>query len=340
MALRILVTGGLGFLGHHLCRRLLRSHPDCELTVVDNLSSSRIDQGWMRGRAEVRIGDFLDWNPGGRRFDRLYHLASPVGSLGILSRAGRIAKEITDLAVHAGETAMAAGASLLYVSSSEVYGKPGMQSETDEAWVPTASGARMEYLLGKLAGEHLLRNLAARHGFRLTLVRPFNVLGEHQTARIGFVVPTFFERALAGEPLPIFYGGAQRRCFCHAEDLAAGLETVQEKGEAGGLYNLGNPGNRISIRLLAERIRRLCGSRSPLEALDPSERFGSQYLEAAEKVPSIAKAAGLGWMPRIDLEAALRRVQGHYLGWDGGEDHARHRIGEPGLADRHGARVP
>jgi UDP-glucose 4-epimerase len=340
MGMKILITGGLGFLGHHLSRRLLRAYPDCELTLVDDLSSSRIDYAWLRGRAEVRIGDFLRWKAGGRRFDRIYHLASPVGSLGILARAGRIAKDITDLAVHAGETAMETGASLLYVSSSEVYGKPGIQSETDEARVPVASGARMEYLLGKLAGEHVLRNLSSRHGFRLTLVRPFNVLGEHQTARIGFVVPIFFERALSGEPLPLFYGGAQRRCFCHADDVAEGLVAVQEGGEAGGLYNLGNPGNRVSVSGLAERIRDLCESKSTLEAFDPGDRFGSQFLEASEKVPSIAKAAGLGWRPRIDLDEALRRVHRHYRTLAEGSVHAEHRPGIPGLADRHGAPAP
>ena len=312
--MRILVTGGLGFLGQHLARCLLRAYPACALTLVDDLSSSRLDHAWLAGRAEIRVEDFsaLVWK--GRDLDRIYHLASPVGSLGILAGSGRVAKMITDLAVRAGELAAETGASLLYVSSSETYGRSGARSEEDEVTIPAGSGPRMEYLLGKLAGEHLLRNLAQRNRFRLTLVRPFNTIGEHQSSRIGFVVPTFFENALAGRPLPLFFGGGQTRCFCHAEDMAEGLLAVQEKGTAGEIYNLGNPENGTSIRALAEAIRSLCGSSSPLEAIDPRERFGSQYLEASAKMPRIDKVrAHTGWSPTIGLKAALDRIHAHYL---------------------------
>jgi nucleoside-diphosphate-sugar epimerase len=309
MEKKILITGGLGFLGQHLARHLLRSDPDCELTIIDNLSSSEINYGWLENRAEILTADFRTISLANRRFSRVYHLASPVGSLGILKRSGYVAEEITNLALRAGELAADTGAAVLYVSSSEVYGKAGAQREDDVLTVPVQTGTRMEYSLGKLAGEHLLRNLAARFGFRLTVVRPFNALGEGQSAQIGFVVPTFFRNALAGRPLPLFNGGNQVRCFCHAEDIARGLVAVQERGKDCHTYNLGNPGNAVTIRELAIRIRDLCASHSPLEIVDPTQRFGAHYLEASEKSPCIDKIkADTGWTPAIHLDAALTRV--------------------------------
>jgi nucleoside-diphosphate-sugar epimerase len=309
MEKKILITGGLGFLGQHLARYLLRTDPACQLTIIDNLSSSEINYEWLQNRAEILKADFRTVSLANRRFSRIYHLASPVGSLGILTRSGYVAKEITDLALRAGELAADNGAAVLYVSSSEVYGKAGVQREDDELAVPVQTGTRMEYSLGKLAGEHLLRNLAARFSFRLTVVRPFNALGEGQSARTGFVVPTFFRNALAGKPLPLFNGGNQIRCFCHAEDLARGLVAIQERGKDRHTYNIGNPGNAVSIRELAMRIRELCASDSQLETVDPAQRFGAHYLEASAKSPCIDKIkADTGWTPAIDLDSALTRV--------------------------------
>jgi nucleoside-diphosphate-sugar epimerase len=313
MEKKILITGGLGFLGQHLARYLLRTHPGCQLTIIDNLSSSKINYEQLQNRAEILIADFRTVSLAGRRFSRIYHLASPVGSLGILARSGYVAKEITDLALRAGELAADSGAAVLYVSSSEVYGKAGVQREVDELAVPVQTGTRMEYSLGKLAGEHLLGNLAARFGFRLTVVRPFNALGEGQSARIGFVVPTFFRNALAGKPLPLFNGGNQIRCFCHAEDVARGLVAIQERGKDRHTYNIGNPDNAVSIRELAMRIRELCASDSQLETVDPTQRFGAHYLEASAKSPCIDKIkADTGWTPAIDLDSALTRVYDYY----------------------------
>jgi nucleoside-diphosphate-sugar epimerase len=319
MEKKILITGGLGFLGQHLASYLLRTHPGCQLTIIDDLSSSEIDYEWLQNRAEILIADFRTVSLASRRFSRIYHLASPVGSLGILTKSGYVAKEITDLALRAGELAADNGAALLYVSSSEVYGKAGVQREDDELAVPVQTGTRMEYSLGKLAGEHLLRNLAARSGFRLTVVRPFNALGEDQSARIGFVVPTFFQNALAGKPLPLFNGGNQIRCFCHAEDVARGLVAIQERGKDRHTYNIGHPGNAVTIRELAMRIRELCASDSPLEPVDPTERFGAHYLEAAAKTPCIDKVkADTGWTPAIDLDSALKRIHDSFSTMRGG----------------------
>jgi nucleoside-diphosphate-sugar epimerase len=332
MEKKILITGGLGFLGQHLARYLLHTDPGCQLTIIDNLSSSEISYGWLHNRAEILTVDFRTSSLAGRTFSRIYHLASPVGSLGILTRSGYVAKEITDLALRAGELAAEHGATVLYVSSSEVYGKAGLQREEDELVVPVQTGTRMEYSLGKLAGEHLLRNLAARFGFRLTVVRPFNALGEGQSAQIGFVVPTFFQNALVGKPLPLFNGGNQIRCFCHAEDIVRGLVAVQECGRDRHTYNLGNPGNAVTIRELAMRIRELCASDSQLETVDPTQKFGMHYLEASAKSPRIDKVkTDTGWTPAIDLDTALTRVYDYYSNTREGKSCAPFELGRSDL---------
>jgi nucleoside-diphosphate-sugar epimerase len=335
MEKRVLITGGLGFLGQHLARYLLRTDPGCHLTIIDNLTSSEMNYGWLHNRAEIITEDFRAVSLDGRRFSRIYHLASPVGSLGILTKSGYVAKEIIDLALRAGELAADHAAPILYVSSSEVYGKAGDQREDDELAVPEQTGTRMEYSLGKLAGEHLLRNLAARFGFRLTVVRPFNALGEGQNARTGFVVPIFFRNALAGKALPLFHGGTQVRCFCHAEDVVRGLVAIQEHGQDHHTYNLGNPGNAVTIRELAMRIRDICASDSQLETVDPAQRFGAHYLEASAKSPCIDKIkADTGWTPAIDLDTALTRVYDYCSTMRGSNSCTPFELGHSDLASQ------
>ena len=314
----VLVTGGLGFIGVHLCRALLRRDPSARLTIVDDLSSTRMDYADLEGRADIHVQDLRTFASRRGRYDVVYHLASPVGSLGILERSGRVGRDILDLAHAAAEIAIASRADLLYLSSSEVYGRDGRHAEEVPKVVEERRGTRMEYALGKLLAEHVLLNLAAEHSFRVRVCRPFNVIGEGQCARAGFVVPTFFERALAGGELPVFGDGAQLRAFCHVEDLVAGVLAVQARGRPDVVYNVGNPAEPVSIRSLADRIVALCDSPSAVVAVDPRSLHGPRYLEAYEKIPDITRVrAETAWAPRVGLDAALRRVLHHYRSRDG-----------------------
>ena len=263
MSRSILVTGGLGFIGSHLCAHLLALAPGDALTVVDDLSGTRLDVSDVAGRARVTLADLRGFDPGAARYDEIYHLASPVGSLGILARHGRIALDILELADVAARLAARGSPDgsptrLLYLSSSEVYGRDGRHGESVELVVPARRGSRMEYALGKLGAEHALANASDDGGFELRTVRPFNVVGPWQSDALGFVVPTFMDAALAGRPLTVFGDGSQRRSFCDVSDLVRGLVAVQRTGREGEVYNVGHPDN---VRDDRRGWRRACCAR-------------------------------------------------------------------------------
>jgi len=312
MKARILVTGGLGFIGVHLSRLLVRTRPDAHLTIVDNLSSTQLDYFDLHGLAEIVIDDMRNVGSD-QTFDEIYHLASPVGSVGILGRSGTIAGDIVSLAEKAAQLAEASGARLTYVSSSEVYGRDGSHDEDSPQIVPCRRGPRMEYALGKLTAEHLLLNRARSRGLDLRIVRPFNAIGEWQSAALGFVVARFFEAALGGRSLTVFGDGRQRRAFCHVADIAAGVAAVHERGMASHIYNVGNSDNVVTIRELANTIRDLCESQSDIVLVDPVELFGPDYIEAFDKIPDTRKVKRhTGWEPEVPLPDALMRVRQHY----------------------------
>lgn len=308
MAKRILVTGGLGFIGLQLCRQLLLDEPDAEVTIVDNLSSTRLDYSPLKGKADIHIADMRTIEESSADYHEIYHLASPVGSIGILERNGYIASDILELASKAARLAMVSGAKLLYISSSEVYGRDGQHTESTELLVPDKRGARMEYSLGKLAAEHVLFNLASDDQFEVRVVRPFNVAGEWQSAQLGFVIPRFFTAALTGTPLMVHGDGMQRRSFCHVSDLAKGAIAVQNQASANEVYNVGNPDNITTIDELAHHIVAITRSTSSIEHIDPCKTYGKRYMEAFDKIPDISKIMQCSnWSPTLNLQQILER---------------------------------
>ena len=314
MTSKVLVTGGLGFIGYHLCMRLLKISSDIEITIVDNQSSTRLDYSALTGRTNIVLDDMRNFNSNGVVFDEIYHLASPVGSLGILERNGYIASDIIDLATTAAQLATESGARLLYVSSSEVYGRNGRHNETVEQIVPPKRGTRMEYAIGKLAAEHVLLNLSMDNDFELRIVRPFNAMGEWQSSELGFVIPRFFEAALKGCDLQVFGDGVQKRSFCHISDLVNGIIKVQEQGEVDTIYNVGHPGNVTTIHNLAQMIRSICNSDSEIKKVDPRQIYGGKFIEAFDKIPDITRVTEhTSWKPVCDLERALEINHKFYL---------------------------
>lgn len=313
MSKQILVTGGLGFIGYHLCKQLLATDADVSLSIVDNLSSTRLNYKALEGHADIRIIDMRDMEEQPSRYEEIYHLASPVGSVGILKKNGFIAADIIELANKAARLAHRSGAKLLYLSSSEVYGRDGQHSEDSELIVPAKRGARMEYSLGKLTAEHILMNRAMDESFEIRIVRPFNVAGEWQSAHLGFVIPKFFEAAMQNAPLTVYGDGQQRRSFCHVSDLVKGVIAVQRQTTANRIYNVGNPDNITTIESLAKAIASVCSSASDIQFVDPYRLYGRRFIEAFDKIPDVSRLReSSDWQASVPLSQLLAHTQNFY----------------------------
>ena len=314
----VVVTGGLGFIGSHVVDALLRAGH--RVVVIDSMEAAVTDGAEYEHhpRCEIWRESICEYFGRGRDFagiDRVIHAASPVGPAGILSRQGRLGNDIVSSTQLVIDGALEAGASLCAFSSAEVYGRSGLLSESDDVIVPARHNARLEYAIAKRLTETMAVN--SRHrGLVATVVRPFNVTGSRQSRAGGFVLPTFVQQALAGEPLTVFAGGTQIRAFLSASDLTRFVVEHLDDALAHGApaFNLGNPENATSIWSLAERVVRLLGSDSPVVHRDGREIHGPLYEEAEslEKLPVAGAAAEIGWKPEVSLDALILETAEFY----------------------------
>lgn len=305
---KVVVTGGLGFIGSSLCERLLRAGED--VTIVDSMVSNVVAPAHFTGRfprARVHIAtvaDFFARPPALSRQDIVFHAASLVGPAGILSYAGTIGDDLVHATSSVVNACVQARSALVYMSSAEIYGRSGVLDETADARVPAHYNARIEYALGKLTCEAMIANSRQR-GLRATIIRPFNVVGPRQNRAGGFVMPTFVQQAVAGEPVTVFGSGQQQRAFTDVEDVVTFLvgQAVAAVDEQ-RTFNVGNPHNSITIIDLARRIVRLLNSRSEIAFTSGSEVHGPLYFEAEsfEKLPDITRAQAAGWSPAKSLD--------------------------------------
>ena len=289
--MRHLVTGGLGFIGQHLVDLLLAEGED--VLIVDDHRS----QGAWRDDVEVAVVDIGYWWSD-EPFAGIWHLASPVGPVGVMSEAGRITGEVFRGASNCLNMALECGVPLIHVSTSEVYGggESGLCAEDMECRVSPNMSARLEYQTAKLAVEVMMRNTA---GLDARIIRPFNVAGPGQRPGGGFVLPRWAEQGRTGQPLTVYAPGSQRRAMTHVHDIVEGMWAVYRHGNA-GLWNLGNPNNRISMTDLADLFVDVHGGR--WELVDPQELHGPAFVEAAEKFPDASKAIDLlEWTPHRTL---------------------------------------
>lgn len=309
-----LVTGGLGFLGSHLVEQLLLEDQGTIRTdIVDNLSSNVVDKDFFNNVWSVATNttDFLKNYPD--QYDRIYHLAGPVGPAGVIPHTGDIASSIIRDAKMVATQAIAWNAEMLYVSTSEVYGG-GQNVETEPCTVTPDNSPRLEYAIGKLAAEVMLRNLAQYKGLKLVIVRPFNIAGPRQSEKGGFVIPRFIQSALKDEPITVFGDGSALRAFTHAKDISSGLVKLMDalslnQIDNAEVFNLGNAGSKVTIVGLAKKIIELTKSKSEINYVDPKTIFGEHYVEAPDKLPNAAKAMDkVGWVPKYDLDTLLEQA--------------------------------
>jgi len=304
---RAVVTGGAGFLGSHLCDRLLAE--GIEVVCIDNLltgSLANIDHlfgvdGFAFEKYDVTNHIHV---PG--RVDFVLHFASPASPIDYLELPIQTLK-VGSLGTHkALGLAKAKGARFLLASTSEVYGDPLVHPQPEGYWGNVNPvGPRGVYDEAKRFSEAMTMAYQRYHGVSTRIVRIFNTFGPRMRAHDGRVVPAFISQALSGEPLTVFGDGSQTRSFCYVDDEIEGIIRVLFS-EIGDPINIGNPGE-MTVLQFAETIRELCRTHVPIEFRplpvdDPKVRQ-----------PDIGLAKSrLGWEPRVPVEEGLRRTIAHF----------------------------
>jgi dTDP-glucose 4,6-dehydratase len=298
--MRALVTGGAGFLGSHLCERLLGSGHD--VVALDNMVTGRATNlAHLIGQTTFSLveADLCEGIPVDGRFDRIFHLASPASPIDYVELPFETLYVGSDGTRHALERAVADDARIMFASTSEVYGDPEVHPQVEDYWGNVNPiGPRSVYDEAKRYGEALSMAFARYRGCQVRIARIFNTFGPRMRRNDGRVIPAFVTQSINGLPLTVFGEGQQTRSFCYVSDLVDGFIRLIES-DLTLPCNLGNPVEQ-SIMELALRINRIVGNgagivHKPLPEDDPSRRR-----------PDISRARSeLGWAPRMSFEAGL-----------------------------------
>ena len=300
--MRILVTGGAGFLGSHLCERLLREGHD--VVCLDNLftgSKDNIRHLLSDHRFEFVRHDVVD--PFKAEVDRIYNLACPASPVHYQFNPIKTVKTSVMGAINClGLAKRLKNCRVLQASTSEVYGDPLIHPQTEDyRGNVNPIGIRACYDEGKRCAETLFFDYHRENKVEIRVMRIFNTYGPRMMPNDGRVVSNFIVQALRGEDLTLYGDGSQTRSFCYVDDLLEGMVRLMEQSATVGPINIGNPGE-FTIRELAEKVIALTGSKSrltfrPLPQDDPTQRkpditLAQRYLN--------------GWEPRIALDEGLR----------------------------------
>jgi UDP-glucuronate decarboxylase len=302
-----LVTGGAGFLGSHLCERLLAADED--VICVDNFyTGSRRNVAHLLGHPHFElIRHDVTW-PLYVEVDRIWNLACPASPVHYQHDPVQTTKTSVHGAINMLGLAKRVKARILQASTSEVYGDPQIHPQPEEYWGHVnPTGYRSCYDEGKRCAETLFFDYHRQHGLDIKVARIFNTYGPRMHPEDGRVVSNFIVQALTGKPITLYGDGGQTRSFCYVDDLIEGLVRLMDSPrELTGPINIGNP-VETSVRELAELVLRLTGSRSeivfkPLPHDDPLQRC-----------PDITKARRhLDWEPRVALTRGLQQTIAHF----------------------------
>lgn len=313
--MKILITGGAGFIGSHLAEYLI--HLGHHVTVLDNLSTghrSNIEGLLRQERFNFIKGCVLDERLVDRltaEADQVYHLAAAVGVRRILSQpVDSLLTNVrgTENVLHA---AWEHRCKILVASTSEVYGKQSGRrlKETDDRVYGATTVTRWGYACSKALDEFLALAYYRERGLQTVIVRFFNIIGPRQTGDYGMVVPTFIRQALRGEPITVYGSGQQTRSFTYVGDAVRAIVRLMEEPRAlGEIINIGS-GDVISISSLAHRVKDLAGSSSPIVHLSYSEAYGPGFEDMQERTPDIAKLRQtITYKPEKSLDEILSDI--------------------------------
>lgn len=304
--MRVLVTGGAGFLGSHLCERLLALNH--EVICLDNLFTGRrrnIYHLLNHPGFEFIRHDVVD--PFKCEVDQIYNLACPASPVHYQYNAIKTVKTSVMGAINCLGLAKRINARILQASTSEIYGDPDVHPQT-EAYRGNVNpiGPRACYDEGKRCAETLFFDYHRQNGVDIRVVRIFNTYGPRMMADDGRVVSNFIVQALHGAPITIYGDGSQTRSFCYVDDLVEGFVRFMDQKETIGPMNLGNP-REFTMLELAELILKMTGSKSsiqfrPLPQDDPKQR--KPDISLAKEV--------IGWVPAVELEEGLEKTIAYF----------------------------
>ena len=313
--MRILVTGGAGFIGSHLCERLLSDGHT--VTAIDNLSTGRASNlSSLHGSDSFALieGSILDINvlkPLIENADYVFHLAAAVGVFNIVNNP--LASLLTNIrgTENVLEAAHATKTPVFLTSSSEVYGKNISDSlkESDDRILGSPVTLRWSYSEAKAIDESLAYAYFVERQLETRIVRFFNTVGPRQLGAYGMVVPRFVRAALSNEPITIYGDGNQTRCFAHVYDVVdAVLAIAFADNTIGKVINIGN-NFEISINGLAKKIIDETGSKSEMVYVPYEEAYGDGFEDMERRVPNIELINQLvGWKPKRDLSAMIADI--------------------------------
>lgn len=301
-----LITGGAGFIGSHLCERLISSGH--EVLCVDNFYTGSKDSiRHLIGHKRFELIRHDVWLPLYVEVDRIYNLACPASPIHYQSDPVSTTKTSVLGAINMLGLAKRRRARILQASTSEVYGDPKIHPQPESYWGHVNPiGPRSCYDEGKRCAETLFFDYHRQNGVDIRVVRIFNTYGPRMHPNDGRVVSNFIVQALSGKPLTLYGDGSQSRSFCYVDDLVDGLVGMMNQDAEIGPINLGNP-VEFTIRELAEHVLRLTDSKSriefrPLPQDDPVQR---------QPDISLAKDV-LGWQPKVALEDGLKETIAYF----------------------------
>jgi UDP-glucose 4-epimerase len=315
--MRVLITGGAGFIGSHLCDSLVAAGN--EVSILDNLSTgSERNIAHLKGKIQVNQGDIRDKElveKLTKDADLILHMAAALGVDNILENP----IESISTNFYGSEvvlnTALKFDKRIVIASTSEIYGKntKSQLSETDDRIVGTPQKLRWTYSDAKALEEATAYFLFLTKNLRVTTIRFFNTVGPRQTGKYGMVIPRFVKAAVTNKPLQIFGDGTQSRVFCHVADAVKAIIALALNDKTiGEVFNVGGKGE-ITILELAQLIISQTNSKSEITFTDYQDAYAVGYEDMARRVPDVSKIKEfIGWESTIDLKTIINDIANSY----------------------------
>ena len=313
--MRVLLTGGAGFIGSHLSDALI-AQGDTPV-ILDNLSTGQLSNiAHIQNKVEIHQGDIRDValvNKLTQTSDLVLHMAAALGVNTILEKTVEsVSTNFTGSEVVL-QASLKHNKRIIIASTSEIYGKNPNQplKETDDRVVGAPQKIRWTYADAKALEEAIAHSLFLTEGLKVSTIRFFNTVGPRQTGRYGMVVPRFVQAALKNEPLTIYGDGTQSRVFCHVQDAVQAIATMATtEATIGDVYNVGGTGE-VTIKQLAEQVLVLTGSTSEITYTPYSDAYPAGFEDIRRRVPDISKIKStIGWAPGKDLYLIISDIAG------------------------------